>query len=174
MTGVYLSDSWSIAEYLEKQYPDTPSLFPNNTKGLQAALTDGHHASLANVWAFAIPATHAILNPESEKYFRRTREMTFGVKMEEITPKGERAVEEWAKFKANLDKVDTWFTKTDDKGPFILGDTISWTDLNVASWTTWWRAVWGEDSEEWKDVASWNGGRWNDLLVALEKYSRDI
>jgi len=170
---VYIADSWAIAEYLEKQYPDTPSLFPNNTKALQAAFTDAHYAGLDNLWAFILPATNSILNPRSEEYFRRTRELTFKVTLEDLVPKGEKAVEEWAKFKANLDKFNSWFAKTDDKGPFILGETISWTDLNVASWTIWLKVVWGEDSKEWKDIASWNGGRWNNLLIALEKYSSE-
>jgi hypothetical protein len=35
-TGAYISDSILITEYLEKMYPETPHIFPNNTLALQA------------------------------------------------------------------------------------------------------------------------------------------
>ncbi|KAF4617477.1 hypothetical protein D9613_006282 [Agrocybe pediades] len=171
-TGAYISDSWEIAEYLEKQYPDTPTLFPNGTKGLQAAIADGYHVALGSLWAFILPATNEILNSKSQGYFSRTRQLAFKVeKIQDLVPKGEKAVEEWGKLQSSLDKVDRWYAKTDDKGPFILGETISWSDLNIASWTIWMKVTFGEDSKEWKDIASWQGGRWSKLLVDLEKYS---
>ncbi|KAF4617879.1 hypothetical protein D9613_006293 [Agrocybe pediades] len=114
-----------------------------------------------------------ILNPRSREYFDKTRSKIFKVgKLADIVPKGDKAVEEWAKFKACLDKVDGWYAKTDDKGPFILGQTISWSDLNIASWTLWMKIVFGENSKEWKDIASWNGGRWSKLLADLDKYAQ--
>jgi len=170
-TGVYISDSWLIAEYLEKQYPDTPSLFPNNTKGLQQALGNTYDSILGPLWSFILPATAPRLNPRSEEYFRRTRAIAFNKPFDEIIPTGEKAVEDWAAVKAALDKVDGWYAKTDDKGPFILGDTISWADLEIASNKIWMKVIWGEDSSQWKDISTWNGGRWNNLLKALEKYT---
>ncbi|KAF9536581.1 hypothetical protein CPC08DRAFT_613849, partial [Agrocybe pediades] len=70
----------------------------------------------------------------------------------------------WDKFKAGLGKIDSWYAKNDSKGPFLLGETISWADLVVASYTICLKISWGEDSEQWKDIASWHGGRWNNLL----------
>lgn len=170
-TGIYLADSWAIAEYLEKQYPNTPSIFPNNSKGLQSAFTDGFFAGVAPALDLLIPATYAYLTPKSQEYFRRTRELGLGAKVEDIAPKGEKAVEEWAKLKAHYDKVDAWFAKTDDKGPFMMGDTISWADFVVAGWNGRIRRVMGPDSKEWKNIESWNAGRWSHLLVALSSYA---
>ncbi|KAF9564189.1 hypothetical protein CPC08DRAFT_272712 [Agrocybe pediades] len=170
-TGIYISDSWLIAEYLEKQYPDTPSVFPNNTKGLQEALGNTYDSLLDPLWNFILPLTAGRLNPRSEEYFIRTRSLAFGKPLAEVLPTGEQATTEWAQIKEIMNKVDGWFAKTDDKGPFILGDVISWADFEIAGNKIWMKVIWGEDSEQWKDVASWNGGRWENLLKALEKYS---
>ncbi|CAA7271308.1 unnamed protein product [Cyclocybe aegerita] len=169
-TGSYVSDSFAIAEYLDKTYPDTPKLFPNDTTALQAVFTEVFRAKLAPLWAFILPSICTILNPRSEEYFRRTREATFGKALEELLPKGEVAVAEWAKYRDALTEVDKWYAKNGGKGPYLLGETFSWGDLVVAGYTVWLRIIWGEDSPKWKDVESWNGGRWKTLIDSLKEY----
>jgi len=170
-TGKYINDTWEIAVYLEKQYPDTPSLFYNNTHALQAAFLDAYNDSLASLWPFIVPPLRSIFIPRTEEYFVKTREMAFGVTFDELLPKGDRAVAEWAKLKADLGKVDTWFGKTDPEEPFMLGNKISYVDLVVVGYIRWWKTIWGENSKEWRDIASWHGGRWSNLLVALDQYT---
>uniref|UniRef100_A0A8H7XQ77 GST N-terminal domain-containing protein n=1 Tax=Psilocybe cubensis TaxID=181762 RepID=A0A8H7XQ77_PSICU len=167
-TGVYLADSILIAEYLDKTYPDTPKIFPHNTVGLQHAFNEALETALDPLWEFILPDTCPILNPRSNVYFRRTREHAFGMTLEELRPSGERAVTRWEELKKNLEKVDAWYSKVD--GTFILGNKISFADIVVASHLIWLRKVWG-DRQEWKDIAEWNGGRWENLLNALEKYA---
>ncbi|KAF8157811.1 hypothetical protein B0H34DRAFT_706156 [Crassisporium funariophilum] len=172
-TGKYISDSVVIAEYLEKQYPNTPSLFPHGTEGLQNAFAEAYANQLEPLWQFILPATCLKLNPPSEAYFRRTREQSFGKKLEDLVPKGQAWAEEWAKVQDGLGKVDAWLSKDSGgqrKGPFVLGDTISWGDLVIASYTIWLKIVWGENSKEWKDISGWHGGRWVKLVDALGKY----
>ena len=169
-TGVYIADSTAIAEYLEKTYPDTPSVFPNETIGLQKAFEATFENSLEAVWSFIIPATNFKLNPVSEEYFRRKREISFGRKMEDIVPTGNARTEEWGKFEKGLASVHSYLVLTDKKGPYILGDTISWGDLVLFSFLYWFKITWGENSREWKDIASWNGGRWEAHIEALKKY----
>lgn len=168
-TGIYLSDSFPIAEYLEKTYPDKPSLFPGHSHGLQA-LFDGAFvdAALTPAFQFILPATCPTLNSRSEEYFRRTREQTFGKALEDVVPKGEEGVAQWAKFKDGLGKVDTWYAKSG--GVFLMGGSISWADLDIAAWLIWMKIVWGEESTQWKDIASWQGGRWKNLLGNLKQY----
>ena len=86
--------------------------------------------------------------------------------MEEV-PVGAEKEEMWAKFREGMNKMDECLTKTDLKGPFVMGDTISWGDFYIAAYLMWLKNVLGEDSEEWKDIASWNEGRWLDLLRAV-------
>ena len=144
-------------------------MFPNHTHGLQA-IFDGAFvdSALGSVFQFILPATCPTLNPTSEAYFRRTREATFGKPLEDVVPKGDAGVAEWAKFKDGLAKVDTWFAKSG--GPFLMGSTVSWADLDVAAWLIWLRVVWGEESAQWKDIASWQGGRWGKLTANLKQY----
>jgi len=169
-TGAYISDSFAIAQYLEKTYPDTPSVFPNGTISLQRAFEASVGQCISPVYNFILPAVPFRLNPVSEEYFRRTRAVWFGKKLEDILPTGEARTEEWGKLQKGLDKIHSYLALSDEKGPFFLGDTISWSDLYVFSYLYWFKVVWGEDSKEWKDVASWNGGRWEAHLNALKKY----
>jgi len=171
-TGVYVSDSILIAEYLEKTYPDTPQVFPYHTHALQAAFTAAFVNNISALWNFIVPAASNKLNPRSQEYFRRTREKTFGKALEDIAPKGEVAIVEWERFKDGLGKADAWYAKNGGQGPFLLGETPSWGDIIVAGYLNWTRVVWGDDSQQWKDVSSWNNGRWVAIIEALKKYEK--
>ncbi|PPQ76771.1 hypothetical protein CVT26_001944 [Gymnopilus dilepis] len=167
-TGIYLSDSFKIAEYLDKTYPDTPLILPNNTHSLQIAFSDAFTSKLDALWAFILPVANTRLNPASEVFFRRTREAAFGKKLEDVIPTGEEGAAQWAKFKAALGDADRWYAKS--PGPFLLGDKPSWGDFVAAGYAIWWKIIFGEDSEQWKDIASWHGGRWKDLVDNLKEF----
>ena len=169
-TDTSIVDSFAIAEYLEKTYPDTPSVFPNKTAALQKAFQPSFVWSIDAVRSFIIPAVCLKLNPASEEYFRRTREISYGKKLEDVVPAGEARAEEWGKFKKGLDTVYSYLVLTDRKGPYMMGDTISWSDLVLFSFLYWFKLIWGEDSQEWKDIASWNDGRWEAHIDALKAY----
>lgn len=171
-TGIYIADSFPIAEYLEKTYPDTPSVFPNDTTALQKAFEAAFDRRVSAVWAFMIPATCPRLNPISEEYFRRTREISYGKKLEDVVPSGDDRTKEWGKFEKGLDKVHSYLVSTDEKGPYMMGNIISWSDLLLFSYLYWFKVIFGEDSKEWKDIASWNGGRWEAHMDALKEYNR--
>jgi glutathione S-transferase len=79
-------DSWAIAEYLEDQFPDRPSLFGGETG---RAL-----ARFVNAWADAVLVPGiarlivadivAVLDPGDTGYFRTSREARFGKPLEEV------------------------------------------------------------------------------------------
>ena len=53
----------------------------------------------------------------------------------------------------------------------FMGDgRIAHADLVVAGWLLWMQFVTGKESEEWKAVEGWHGGRWKKLLDLLEPY----
>lgn len=169
-TGVSTSDSFAIAEYLEKTYP-SPSLFPDNTSAFQSTVDDiVRDAGIKSLAQFILADIYLILNPESKPYFKRTREAAFGRALEDIAPKGEEGIEQWAAVKAGWDTVDAWYVKSG--GPFVLGTTLSWADFAVASWLIWARSVWGEENQRWKDIVSWNDGRWEKVLNDLKEYQK--
>ncbi|KAG6893496.1 hypothetical protein C0992_009756 [Termitomyces sp. T32_za158] len=169
-TSTSLSDSALIAEYLDKAYPDTPKLFPPGSHALQYAFIDALGSKLEPIWAFALPASHKILNPQSQDYFRRTREAHFGKPLEDVTPKGEAAVEEWTKVKAAFDAVYGWLEKGKANGPYFLGPEPAFVDIVVASYLLYFKKIWGVDSQQWRDFSTWNNGRWGMLVKDFEKY----
>jgi len=79
-----VADSWAIAEYLERTYPDRPSLFGG----------DPAHLRFLNAWADGVlqPGLARlivrdivdILRPEDIPYFRQTRERAFGMPLEQV------------------------------------------------------------------------------------------
>jgi glutathione S-transferase len=82
-----VSDSWTIAQYLEDAYPDRPSLF-----GGADALRVTH---FVNSWADAVvnPALvpilltdiYAHLHEKDRHYFRESREKRFGMPLEKVS-----------------------------------------------------------------------------------------
>lgn len=51
-----------------------------------------------------------------------------------------------------------------------MGDRVSYADFIIAGWLVWAKRVWGPESEDWKTVASWHGGKWEKLLKTIERY----
>jgi glutathione S-transferase len=78
-------DSWSIAEYLEDQYPG-PTLF--------GCPTGQAHARFINAWAdavlvagiarFIVRDLFDIIDPKDRAYFRTSREARFGMSLEAV------------------------------------------------------------------------------------------
>jgi len=95
----------------------------------------------------------------------------FKKKLEDVPPTGDEALADWVKIEEGFNKLAEYYAKTDAQGPFILGETVSWADISVVSFKLWMKWTFGEDSEEWKRISAWSGGRWENLVKALEKYT---
>jgi glutathione S-transferase len=166
-TGAALAESFIIAEYLDKTYPDKPLLFPSGTKTLQTAFIEAVEANISPLFQFALPKTcETLLNPSSEEYFRRTRKEMFGKAVDELVPQGENAKAEWKKLEEGFGKIAGWL-KEDQ---FVMGNTVSFADFAIFGLLEWYKLSVGEDSQQWKDIASWHGGRWGKLVTTLEAY----
>jgi len=161
-TGKVISDSFLIAEYLDATYPDRPTLFPAGTKSLVAAFESGIVDAFIGVQMVQISVSFSILNPSSKEYFRRTREVRFGKKVEEFSPASQRDADV-VKAKEGFAKVDEWLAKSE--GKFVLGNTVSYADCVLAGRLTWFKAT----DTIWKDVATWHNGWWATYLENVEK-----
>jgi len=168
VTGTAIADSFAIAEYLENTYPETRSVFPKGSAALQKAFEPNLVQNICSAWPFIIPAVALKLNPRSEEYLR-LRRISYG-DSEEV-PTGDVGIEEWGKFKKGMDVAYSYLVMTDEKGPYMMGDTISWSDLVLFGFLSFFKIIWGEDSAEWKDIASWNNGRWEAHIDALKEYN---
>jgi glutathione S-transferase len=96
-----VSDSWSIAEYLEDAYPNRPSLF--------GGATGRAHARFVNAWADSVMMGGIarlivrdlldVVAPRDQAYFRESREARFGMTLEQVQAGRETRV---AEFRASL------------------------------------------------------------------------
>ncbi|KIY67227.1 hypothetical protein CYLTODRAFT_431446 [Cylindrobasidium torrendii FP15055 ss-10] len=167
-TGKFVPDSTAIALYLEEHYPEAPVLFPPGTKTLILAYEPAFDPLTDEIGLkFVIPRAHGILNERSAEYFRETRERAFHCKIEEIEPQGEERAQAWAKAKAEFDQIAEWYEKDQI---LVMGDKVSYADVALAGWIVWLKLVFGEESDEWQDIATWSDGRWAKLLETLAPY----
>ncbi|KAJ7061331.1 hypothetical protein C8F01DRAFT_1057878 [Mycena amicta] len=167
-TGETITDSFKIAVYLDKTYPDTPLLMPSGAFPLLRAFEEAMQPLLDELYPFAIPASHALLNPASTAYFRATREQTFSMTLEELfpTPGSEREATMWANVKDSFRKVDGWIRA--GEAEYLGGKEPNYADLYVAAYINWLKIILPE--EKWVDIKSWHEGRWARLVERLEKY----
>jgi hypothetical protein len=93
-----------------------------------------------------LPITCANLNPVSEVYYRRTREARYGKRVEELSPIGLQREEHWKRLQEAFGVVASLL----EGKKFVLGDTISFTDVTIASWVLWIKRSLGAESQEWK------------------------
>jgi glutathione S-transferase len=128
-----IADSWKIAEYLDDTYPDRPSLL--GPPGGRA------HVRFINTWADTVlhPAIsrciladiHAILAPEDQDYFRRSREKAFGRSLEDVV--ADRDTAGIAAVRAALQPVRS-ILRAD---PWIGGQLPDYTDYIVLGSLQW-------------------------------------
>ncbi|KAF9025667.1 hypothetical protein BDZ89DRAFT_953614 [Hymenopellis radicata] len=169
-TGAIVSESFAIAQYLDKTYPDTPRLFPLGPPSypLHAAFNTAFRSQIGPLFQFTLPAMHRALTPGSQGYFNATKASILGAPtLEDGEPKGAKRAEEWEKVKAGFDGIAKWSVAGHD---FFVGDAISWPDIEVGAFVLWIRTLLGAESPEWKAASSWNEGRWARLLDALAPY----
>ncbi|KAL1744144.1 hypothetical protein HDZ31DRAFT_39322 [Schizophyllum fasciatum] len=170
-TGKVVSDGPKIAKYLDEAYPDAPKLFPEGSEEKQnaavaVAVKDGPRR-------LVVPCVVNILNEASKPFFRATREKMLGGKLEELILHGD---ERTAALDGMRGALEAYVAKLDESGkdtPFLLGDKPCFADLVVAGFLQWFKAALGEDSDLWKGVSSWGGGRLRKYLEDLQPYEGD-
>ena len=174
-TKSVVSDSAAITRYLDKTYPHTPQLIPEDADVLITAFENAVFGAFqrSTIAPIILPAAFNILRPASQPYFRETREKRLGGKLEELAPVGsEKRATAWQGVQNGAHKIADWFEADGKKKVFVMGDKkgITYADLILASFFMWFKKCCGEESPEWKDMTSWDGGRWATLLSALENY----
>jgi len=167
-TGKVVSDSLTIAKYLDATYPSHPTLLPLGASTPAAIFEDYFFSTAIGPLALLLLAdSHGRLNPPSAAYFRRTREESYGKTIEEFAPPGPVREAAWAGLKKGLSKVGASYAKGTY---FFYGETLSYVDLVAVSYLLWAKIVVGPENPEWKQVEEWDGGRWAKLIALTEKY----
>ncbi|KAJ2913871.1 hypothetical protein MD484_g6539, partial [Candolleomyces efflorescens] len=180
----YVSESAAIMRYLDVRFNELGKpAFPTGTGGLQKAFLSAFVPKLVPLWPCAIPMVARQLNPRSLEYFKATRTLSFGKTVEEFENDVKLREESWEKFKAGMGGVARWLGDVDAKvtgesaresGGFIMGDKPIFADFVIGATLAYIRALWGEDSEEWKEVMQWHGGQWARFTDSLRKYEQVV
>ena len=122
-----IMESVKIARALEAKHPEPP-LHVDDPIGeeVQKCLTE-LAMPLFPVMMPQVPRN--LLNPSSAEYFRRTREVRFGMPLDEFEKKG--GEQSWAAAQAPMEKMAALLKK--NGGPFLLGKTGKITLLHLTT-----------------------------------------
>ncbi|KAH6893672.1 hypothetical protein BKA70DRAFT_1323762 [Coprinopsis sp. MPI-PUGE-AT-0042] len=162
-----LAESFEIAKYLDSTYPDEAKrLVP---PGEDAERLQQDVAVAVRSWTIA-PLSHVLfpragylLSPVSKEYYDRVKAIQYFNKdnLSEVKVTKEEEEKMWAASRDGWTRLEEeYYAKTDDKGPWLLGDKPSFGDFVVLAALIFFRQILGEDSEEWKMIRGFNGGRW--------------
>jgi glutathione S-transferase len=83
-----MAESWDIAEYLDRAFPDHPALFKSPSELALVRLSDAWFSSeiMRKMFGIYVLDIHDAARPEDRAYFRRTRELRLkGARLEDHT-----------------------------------------------------------------------------------------
>ncbi|KAL0568680.1 hypothetical protein V5O48_013305 [Marasmius crinis-equi] len=151
-TGKVVSDSAFIAQYLDEAYPDTPTVVPQGSLHLQKLFQSNVYDSLAAL-------NDVSLRPALISYFpKEIQELPM---FSGPPPTTEQVREAFDKTKKAFEKIGQNLSGGEE-GPFrrfiMGGDGPTFADLTLVALVYPLRFVYGEKSEEWKEVKAWANG----------------
>lgn len=127
-----VSDSWNIADYLENNYPHTPSLF-GGPEGRSLARFVSHWTETVMVMGIArmvVADVHAVIHEKDREYFRASREARLGKSLEEVVADREAAL---PVFRQGLDPLRALLREQ----PFVGGARPTYADYVPFSLFQW-------------------------------------
>jgi glutathione S-transferase len=131
-----VSDSWTIANYLDDAYPDRPSLFGGSGGRALARFVNSWadavlHAGLIRM---VVADIHAHVHEKDRSYFRESREKRFGATLEQVAADREQRL---PAFRQSLDPLRL----TLKAQPFLCGDQPAYADYIVLGSFQWARCI---------------------------------
>ncbi|SJK98988.1 uncharacterized protein ARMOST_02269 [Armillaria ostoyae] len=154
--------------YLDKTYPSSGHvLIPTGTMTLQLAFSSAVVDIFTPFEPFFDHNITIKMNDATAEYFMRVR---LGGVAKVDTPEDEEREKLWAKAKENLGKMNKWFEG--NEGNFVMGNEPSFADTAICAFLQFTRTMFAEESEERKDIASWNDGRWGRYLESFKPYEQ--
>jgi len=171
-TNSVISNSIEIARYLDATYPATTPLFPPRSAALQEAFQSAFRSTviMSTLPSIMLHLICINLNPTSETHYRTTREAKLGRKLEDLSPPGPQRDEHWKEAEKTFGVVESWLAANGEEKPFVMGDMISYADVTIAGFLLCLKKLLGPESQEWKGIAGWHGGRWGAFIDNFSKY----
>jgi glutathione S-transferase len=129
-------DSTAIADYLEEQYPDRPSLFGGPAGRALVRFVQNWTETVLHpgIIRLVLLDIYRHIGPADQEYFRADREQRFGMNLEEFV--GDRAARLPA-FRASIDPL----RRTVERQDFISGAAPAYADYVVFGAFQWARAI---------------------------------
>jgi glutathione S-transferase len=131
-----IHDSPAIADYLEKTYPDRPSLFGGKeAEALSRFYVDWTDLVLQGArFRLVVADIPPLLAPIDAEYFRRTREARVGTTLEEFCAGRDGKLDALRQALAPLRRTLT-------QQPYLCGSQPAWADYTVFGAFQWARCV---------------------------------
>ena len=128
-----ITDSWEIAKYLEKAYPDSPSLKLESGEVLFIKFWSETilHKEILQLLVLDI---HDNLSPEDQPYFRESREKMLGRPLEEVVEN------RWDRL-PRLQKLMNPLRSTLSKQEYLSGESPGFSDYIVFGAFQWARCI---------------------------------
>jgi glutathione S-transferase len=126
----------TIAEYLESTYP-SPALPLTSPLGAEVEYKARNGIGSA-LRAAILPREIHILSPGAQEYFRRTREASLGRPIESLLEEEEAG---WKAVEPTLSEISPLLLTNKERGPFLLGEQVSYTDFFTAGYLQFLRVV---------------------------------
>ena len=135
-SGKVVHDSSAIAEYLEAEYPDRPSLFGGDgARGLTRFVQNWTETVLqVGLIRLVVLDIHRHIGPEDQAYFRSSREPRFGATLEEVVRDRDARL---PAFRASLDPL----RRTVERQDFVAGAGPAYADYIVFGAFQWARSI---------------------------------
>lgn len=116
-----------------------------------------------------IPRVWMVFDERNKEYFRKTRELWFGKKLEEFNPEGPVREGHWKALETTFDKLAAVVDKNGSGVDYVAGGSApTRADFIYLSFLIVIRDV---QPDEWeKRVKHWGGGRWERMLKKTEEW----
>ncbi|KAF5326572.1 hypothetical protein D9611_000537 [Ephemerocybe angulata] len=180
-TGRTITDSLSIIAYLDQTYPGTHQLTTPEGRVAGFAVEDLVLTQIApHLWPVVTSRALGYMTEEFVQAFKPTYEAGIEMSLEEFLANSEHAEKYLARAKAGFDTLERFFEKSErvagergegPLGPWIGGSRFGYADVVLGGVLLWVSRAMGEESEEWKRLREWNGGRWGRFFDALRPYT---
>ncbi len=164
--GEVVHDSSAIAEYLEKRYPDRPSLFGGETGRALTRFVQNWTETVLHpgMIGFVVLDICRHAAPQDQPYFRQSREERFGRSLEDVVKDRDTRL---PAFRESL----TPLRRTLERQKFVAGDAPAYADYLVFGAFQWARAISDFELLAADDpIAAWRG-RLLDLYGGLARKS---
>jgi glutathione S-transferase len=131
-----VSDSWTIAQYLEDAYPDRPSLFGGAEALRVTRFINSWADAVVNAGLAPLLVTdiYAHLHEKDRLYFRESREKRFGMPLEKVSADRDTRV---VGFRQSLEPARSILTAQ----PYLAGDRPLYADFILFGCFMWPRSI---------------------------------